>query len=400
MVKAEQKERRDPEIIPLWIPMHYTSALLGNLLIFGVMIAAAVFMAVNREVYYLIVQEDKAVEWMTFWAFFAAAAVYAQASFRQYAGTSKIPWFLILISLFCLFVAMEEVSWGQRLLGYRPPAYFLENNFQQEFNVHNVIDDYLRNLTLRVVILGFGVIFPLVWIIPGVQRLLWKIALVPPPVVFSPAFLATYILFEEYPWKYAGEVAELMLGLGFLFSAMGISSFFKNPETLRRPFFTLKMAILVCVLASLTWIMSFVSNLRLQHQPELIEVARKEILAMGNDFRKAIREAKSPITHCKLHNRIFAHVEKYEINSLYEGYFWNLTTQGLPEERARFFIDPWNTAYWIWQVCDPGKKQVKIFIYSFGPNCRRDSVEWEIRGDDIGICIYQSGFQGRQKEKR
>lgn len=392
MVKADTAEKTDPEVIPLWIPVHYSSAVLGNLLVFGVVITAAVFMSVNREVYYLIIQEDNAIEWMSFWAFFAGAVIYGQAASRQYRGTSKVPWFLILIGLFCLFVAMEEISYGQRLFGYRPPAYFLENNFQQEFNVHNVIDDYL-GLTLRVVILGFGVVLPLVWLVPGLQGIMWKLALVPPPIVFSPAFLAAYILLEEYPWRYTGELVELMLGLGFALSAMGTSAFFRYPENGRRPFFTLRILILFFLLASATVITTFVSHFRLQHQPELISVAEKEVFALGKDFRKAMREAKSPITHCKLHNRIFAHVEKYEINGLYEGYFGGLTKQGLPEERARFFIDPWNTAYWIWQVCDPEKKQIKIFIYSFGPNCSRDSVPWEIRGDDIGLCIYESGFK-------
>ena len=39
------------------------------------------------------------------------------------------------------------------------------------------------------------------------------------------------------------------------------------------------------------------------------------------------------------------------------------------------------------------KKRVQIILYSFGPNRRRDSVSFEIRGDDIGVPIFESGLQ-------
>ena len=71
---------------------------------------------------------------------------------------------------------------------------------------------------------------------------------------------------------------------------------------------------------------------------------------------------------------------------------WNLpeltaAVKGLPEERAQFFIDPWNTPYWIRQTNDPKRKEKKVFIYSFGPNRRRDSVFGKISGDDIGVPV-------------
>ncbi|MBC2714707.1 MAG: hypothetical protein HF978_05290 [Desulfobacteraceae bacterium] len=392
MKQIDKMGKLNRKIVPSSIQMPYTSALLGNFLIFGVIITAVVLLMINRELYYLSVQEDQVIEWMTFWVFFIAGAICMQAAYRQYRGMIKIPWFLFCVGVFCFFVALEEISWCQRLLGYRPPAYFLEQNFQQEFNVHNVVDSFLRTLALQIVILGFGIVLPAVWLIPAVRRLSWKMAIVPPPILLAPAFLATYILYEIYPWRYSGELVELMLGLGFVFSAMAISLFFKNPDG-SRSLFPARIVALIFVVIVLSVIMTLVSRARLRNQPELIEVTKKEIVALGNDFRKAIRLSKKPITHCKLHNRIFAHVEKYKIHSLYNGYFWNLTKQGLPEERAQFFIDPWNTAYWIWQVCDPERKQMKVFIYSFGPNRRRDSVPWKISGDDIGVPIYEFGFK-------
>jgi hypothetical protein len=70
---------------------------------------------------------------------------------------------------------------------------------------------------------------------------------------------------------------------------------------------------------------------------------------------------------------------------MYGGRFAALQVQGLPEERADYFLDPWNSPYWIRHRCSSERQ--RIFIYSFGPNRRRDSDEREIRGDDIGVVI-------------
>lgn len=394
--KKQLKQRTIPPLkqktIPPWIQVSFLSGFLGNVIIVGVIIAAWIVMKSNPNFYYVVLQEDQIIEWMSFWEFFIAGILFTQAAYRQYVDEARIPWFLICVGVFCFFVALEEISWGQRLFGYRPPAYFLEQNFQQEFNVHNVVDSDLRILALEIVILGFGIVLPVVWMIPPIRRLCSKIAIVPPPVFFAPAFLATYCLYEVYPWRFSGELAELMLGLGFVFSALALTSFFRKPNTGRRYSFLYPFA-LVGIVVIFSAVMTFISDGRLSNQPELVEVARKELIALGKDYREALRVQKKRITNCNLHNRVFAHVEKHGIKNIYDGNFRDLTKYGLPDERAQFFIDPWNTAYWIRHACDPEKKRVQIIVYSFGPNRRRDSNPFEIRGDDIGVPIFESGFE-------
>ena len=51
--------------------------------------------------------------------------------------------------------------------------------------------------------------------------------------------------------------------------------------------------------------------------------------------------------------------------------------------RRQYFLDPWNLPYWIRHRCSEGRTTA-VFVYSFGPNRRRDSDPGEIRGDDIG----------------
>jgi hypothetical protein len=81
-------------------------------------------------------------------------------------------------------------------------------------------------------------------------------------------------------------------------------------------------------------------------------------------------------------------VEEYEERGLLEGSFSALQSQGLPSERAEFFLDPWNSPYWLRDRCDRASNQRIVFVYSFGPNRRRDSSRTEILGDDVGAYVH------------
>ena len=116
--------------------------------------------------------------------------------------------------------------------------------------------------------------------------------------------------------------------------------------------------------------------------PENVDAARQEVEALRSDF-----EDRRVRTRCGVHKRLYTYVQKYEQTHLLEGAFARLQTQGLPEERADFFLDPWNSPYWVRDTCATRSEQRRVFVYSFGPNRKRDSTRSEIRGDDIGAFV-------------
>jgi hypothetical protein len=59
----------------------------------------------------------------------------------------------------------------------------------------------------------------------------------------------------------------------------------------------------------------------------------------------------------------------------------------MSEERAQYFIDPWNSPYWMRHDCLSSDGIQQVFIYSFGPNRKRDSAKGQLSGDDIGVII-------------
>ena len=362
---------------------------LANLVAILPLVVALFLHNSDREAYYQAVQEDEFLEWATVWAFAAAAALFGVAARRQRKAGSVWPWFLAGVSLFCVFVAGEEISWGQRVLGYRPPAYFLQENFQQELNVHNVVDTSLRKLGLKAVILGYGVLLPLLLLAPPVRRLGDRLGVVAPPWALAPAFLVAFLTYNSYPLKFTGEVVELMLGLAFLFAGLAAAERLAARASGRGRRLS-RMAIAVAVVALLGFAAAASSRRQRGADEEILAAVDAETAALKADFlAMARRRGGRSATRCGLHKRVFSFVEKYDATYLYEGSFAGLVDQGMPEQRAEFFLDPWNTPYWIRDECSRSEGRRIIFVYSFGPNRKRDSTEWELGGDDVGATIFE-----------
>ena len=365
--------------------------LLGaNLLVLGVLTYAAVLESRAPAFYYASLQEDAYLEWATFWGFLAAAALFFVAATRQRRERRVLPWFLCGVGLFCFVVGMEEISWGQRVLGYRPPVYFLEHNFQQELNVHNVVSTSLRKLALKGSILGYGVFLPLAALARPLRRRLEGWAIEAPPAGLIPAFFATYYLYETYPWKFSGEVVELMLALGFVAAALAAGR--ESGRRGRRrglaaaaPVAVAGIAVLGAGIAT-----EMASRWTGGDDAERVEAARMETERLARDFRRSGRGGTT-VSRCGVHKRVYSFLEKYDTRQLESGAFSRLVARGLPQERASFFLDPWNSPYWIRDECDRRGRRREVFVYSFGPNRRRDSTDWEILGDDVGATIVSVG---------
>jgi len=358
---------------------------LANVCVFGLIAGFSALSVLNPDAYYQHVQEDQPLEWATFWAFMAAAVLFMRAAILQ-REKRQLPWFFAGLGAFCILVAMEEISWGQRVLGYTPPLYFLENNYQQELNLHNVVPTSLRKQTLGAILVLYGGLLPLLERIPVGNELLTKLRITAPPAGLAPIFVALVGLLIVYPLSYTGELIEACMAVAFLFSAIAASGSMgedsnepgEAPAPIRWPAFIGTLS-LVTILAfgSALW-----SRAQLSAEPVVVEVATTEIRAIERDLRSLIDDE---MLACGKHERLNAMAKRSNGARLTKGRFRSLTRRGLPEERAEFFIDPWSTAYWVRTRCND--RRDKVFIYSFGPNRARDSSKWKLGGDDIGVIF-------------
>jgi len=358
----------------------------ANLVVLGLLGAFAWLQASDPSLYYRSVQEDQALEWASFWSFFIASGVFALAARNQRRTSGTLPWFFAALTLFCVFVALEEISWGQRIFGHLPPEYFLAQNYQQELNLHNLASTNFRLFAFRAVVLGYGVLLPTVGSFPSVGRMLDRLAIVPPPVGLAPSMLAIFVLHIWYPWRFTGEVAETALGLAFLFIALANVAKLSDasgPSALAR---LASVTILVAILAFSTahW-----SQNRQSTNPADLERAQVETKALQGDLVDAAAARNTAtISRCGLHKRMYTFVDgNSRARPLREGAFKALVGSGLPDARAEYFLDPWSSPYWIRDQCKRDEGRRVVYVYSFGPNRRRDSSRWEILGDDIGQYV-------------
>ena len=176
-------------------------------------------------------QEDTWVEWATFYAFAAAGVTtWLWLRKRWRAQLKEDPMALVAVfgvGLFCVFVAAEEISWGQRLFAFTPPEIFLEENYQQELNIHNFLKDKelagfpldTRYLVALVAIIYGLVLVALKHAIKD-NRLGSALAAAAPPAILVPWFAIVALVELIYPVSFSGEAAEFVLGLLFLAAAL------------------------------------------------------------------------------------------------------------------------------------------------------------------------------------
>ncbi|MEL6778371.1 MAG: hypothetical protein AAFO06_14040 [Cyanobacteria bacterium J06597_16] len=83
--------------------------------------------------------------------------IFAYPMLKQFKRQGK----RLMASLYALFIAgavfigMEEISWGQRILGFQEPQFWTDHNVQSEFTFHNFAFFQNNLLHLSFVIAGF-----------------------------------------------------------------------------------------------------------------------------------------------------------------------------------------------------------------------------------------------------
>lgn len=332
---------------------------------------------VAPTVFHALLQEDSWAEWATFAAFATASVRFAMRARAlgggDEPGTSGERWteraVLLSLALFCFFVAGEEISWAQRVLAFRPPDIFLEQNFQQELNLHNFLKGKEvggAKLDSRYLVaaaaFGYGVVAPALRALferTSLSRgLLASAARPAPPEALIPLFVGVVAFELSYPLELTGEAAELVLGLCFVAAV--------PPHGARGGGLVAFSLVLGGALSALVPALLYGSDERREQQAERALTELSAALSGGDGITEKLRNKG------RVHKRLFT-AEK-------AGYL------ALPGEPA-FHLDPWSNPYWLhWS-----KKQQRLLLYSFGSNRKRDLTpgarEPGDRGDDIVVTV-------------
>ena len=113
----------------------------------------------NPDYYKSLVKEDGLIENISAISLLLLAIMLLYRIFRRKKSKGAI-WiiFNIILAIVIFFGFGEEISWGQRIFDLQPNKFFLENNLQEETNLHN-----LKINGLKVNIIVFTYIFGLIF---------------------------------------------------------------------------------------------------------------------------------------------------------------------------------------------------------------------------------------------
>lgn len=128
-------------------------------------VAAIVALTIGyRPLYAAIIEEDGLIEWAQMGALVGLALVGAAIAHRLLTRRRLVLGTLYLLAaVAAVFIFGEEISWGQRLLGWATPDDLAALNLQGETNVHN-IGQTLRALNLVMMIVALAAaVLPVAW---------------------------------------------------------------------------------------------------------------------------------------------------------------------------------------------------------------------------------------------
>lgn len=107
-------------------------------------VGAIALLAMDRRLFHAMSGEDLALEWASALLILAGGAlILAAGASRWKSGDRNRIDLLVTLGFGGLFllIAMEEISWGQRVIGFETPGAMAEANWQNEFNFHNLQTD-------------------------------------------------------------------------------------------------------------------------------------------------------------------------------------------------------------------------------------------------------------------
>ena len=188
---------------------------------------AGIFAVPFESAYRLLVNEDGIAEWLQVLALVVLFAIYLRLGVHLWGLGRRLYSILFVVAgVGVIFIAGEEISWGQRLFGVVTPKELQDINNQGETNIHN-IGPLLRIFNLVVLVVS-----AIACLMPLLRWTVWRDRarglagyLFIPPLALIPAFgfafayRAVRLAFLPEPRyvisRYA-EIAELSFYFGLV----------------------------------------------------------------------------------------------------------------------------------------------------------------------------------------
>lgn len=218
------------------------------LAVFGLLLLLA------PRLYGYFLMEDLPPEWFQFFCLATAVWHWGTAAAARWRGGA---WLGAMAStglcVLCVFVAGEEISWGQRIVGYQTPSYFEARNVQHELTIHNLARQLVEPRRMATVIMvAYGMLLPgLALAVKPIGRRARSLR-VPLPGLGAFFCFAAAVWLMSMPFTATDdEVGEVFFSLGLLFAAFDAVGPRPGAAVVRR-------VVAVCVLSFVASMLCFV----------------------------------------------------------------------------------------------------------------------------------------------
>ena len=250
-----------------------------------ILLFVAVLCIIDPVVLGYLLMEDTPVEWTGFLClivsgYFWLKAVKYNADRRIIAGCICCAG----LALLSLFVAGEEVSWGQRIFSYATPEFFRYHNVQKELTIHNLGFVWLHPKGFAVLfMITYGVMLPVVVaLIKPIRRFATTHAIPIPPWGSSFGFLIAAWLMTKPITGTDDEIGELV----FSFSLLGCSIAAQKLKS--SGVFVSRLVVLLILLACIISLMSFQNTDQRLHLIRIGPLKSGQIFeGLGRNFEAA-----------------------------------------------------------------------------------------------------------------
>lgn len=190
---------------------------------------------IDRDIYIALAVEDGVAESLTAVFFLAAGIILIVAAAKSCRNDRRLARQILPVGLglFFVFIAGEELSWGQRIFHFSLPESMSGTTFFDDLSFHNLkIFGYPLlegNRLLNMFVILFGIVGPLAaagwsWIRKLIHRLNFPIAPLATAALFLFALLHGLGMSRVSKHWAPTEIKECLFSLGFLLAAISAAS--------------------------------------------------------------------------------------------------------------------------------------------------------------------------------
>jgi len=172
-----------------------------------VIVSYSVFFVLDKDSLVALGREDSIYEWLAALLFLAGSVL----SFITFRRTRN--YYFLLFSIALLLGAGEEISWGQRIIGFETPPLIAKINVQKECTLHN-LDIFSHfdsqghekrglsrllgiNFLFRIFTMFLGIVVPFcVYHSKAIMKITVKIKLPVVPITIGSFFLLSWFIFR------------------------------------------------------------------------------------------------------------------------------------------------------------------------------------------------------------